>query len=312
MKKNAILITTVLVVGSLLGLFVLKYGTLYELDGNFSENSINGGPPHVEVPQKIRLAAFNIQIFGKTKREKKEVVDVLVRVIREFDIVLVQEIRDSSEETAPFFLDKINEMGTPLYGFVRSIRLGRSTSKEAYAYFFNTETIELIDGSDYVYNDVDDVFEREPYIASFRSGNFDFTLVGIHTKPDDASSEIEYLVGVIASLQADRYNEYDIVVMGDLNADGRYFDEGDASNHLRAQDYTWVIYDDMDTMIKTDYTYDRIILLNSTYYHEYIMDSADVFYFDSVYNITDNEFLWDISDHYPVFAEFNTGLIDDD
>ena len=38
-------------------------------------------------------------------------------------------------------------------------------------------------------------------------------------------------------------------------------------------------------MIKINYTYDRIILLNTTYFHEYIMNSVDVFYFDSVYDI---------------------------
>jgi len=37
-------------------------------------------------------------------------------------------------------------------------------------------------------------------------------------------------------------------------------------------------------MIKINCTYDRIILLNTAYFHEYIMNSADVFYFDSVYD----------------------------
>ncbi len=74
----------------------------------------------------IEIAAFNIQIFGRTKRAKLDVMDVLSDTVREFDVVLVQEIRDSSETTAPIFLDYINAMEGSEYAFVRSERLGRS------------------------------------------------------------------------------------------------------------------------------------------------------------------------------------------
>jgi deoxyribonuclease-1-like protein len=136
----------------------------------------------VEERTTAKIAAFNIQVFGRAKRQKEDVMAILTKIVREFDIVLVQEIRDSSEETAPSFLQRINEMEGPKYYYIRSERLGRTTSKEAYAYFYNSETVDFIQGSDYIYNDVNDVFEREPYIASFKSGNFDFTLVGVHTK----------------------------------------------------------------------------------------------------------------------------------
>lgn len=149
--------------------------------------------------QTARIAAFNIQIFGETKSQKEDVMTVLTKVIREFDIVLIQEIRDASGQTIPYFVEKINQMEGPNYSFIVSERLGRTTSKEAYAYIYNTERVEFIQGSDYVFNDVNDVFEREPYIASFKIGNFDFVLVGIHTKPDDAYNEIGNLTSVVSS-----------------------------------------------------------------------------------------------------------------
>jgi len=259
-----------------------------------------------------RIAAFNIQVFGRAKRQKEDVMAALTKIVREFDIVLVQEIRDSSEQTAPYFLQRINEMEGPKYNYVRSERLGRTTSKEAYAYFYNSETVEFIQGSDYVYNDVNDVFEREPYIASFKSGNFDFILVGIHTKPDDAYSEIGNLTLVVSSIQEVRPNEKDIIVMGDLNADGRYFNEDDTSSPFRASEFYWTITNDMDTMTKTDYTYDRIVLLNTTWNHEYVAGTARVFYFDQKYGIDNVTLIGKISDHYPVFAEYKTNLADDD
>jgi len=121
--------------------------------------------------ETAKIAAFNIQIFGKTKSQKEDVMTVLTKTVREFDVVLIQEIRDASEQTIPSFVERINQMEGPDYGFIRSERLGRTTSKEAYAYVYNTETVQFIQGSDYVFNDIDDVFEREPHIASFKIGN---------------------------------------------------------------------------------------------------------------------------------------------
>ena len=265
-----------------------------------------------EEPSSIKIAAFNIRIFGRTNRQKGYVMDVLTDIVREFDIVFIQEIRDSTEETAPYFLQKINEVEGAEYRFVRSERLGRTVSKEAYAYFYNSETVEFIEDSDYVYDDIDDVFEREPYIASFRSDNFDFTLVGIHTKPDDAYSEIGNLTYVVHSTLSKNPNEKDVIILGDFNADGGYFDEDDFTNLFKASEFYWVITSDMDTMTTTDYTYDRIVLMNATYSHEYVEDRAGVFYFDIEYGISNSTLIGEISDHYPIYAEYETGLEDDD
>ncbi|MCB2171404.1 endonuclease/exonuclease/phosphatase family protein [archaeon] len=265
------------------------------------------------IPQtgdSVKIAGFNIQIFGKTKREKEQVMNVLANIVREFDVVLVQEIRDSSETTAPIFLDLINSMEGPEYAFIRSERVGRTSSKEAYAYFYNTETVQYLVDSDFVYNDTEDVFEREPYIASFISGGFDFTLIGIHTKPDDAYHEIGNLTIVFDYVES-LGNEQDIIVLGDFNADGSYFDEDSMDNPLKAPEYIWVVGNDWDTMTKTDWTYDRMVMTDYTYSSEYIADTVQVYYYDTIYGL--NQTLTEsVSDHYPIYAEFSTSLPDDD
>ncbi len=297
MRKITVLMLILISVGAA----VSVYMALVTREGEIEQES-----------STITIAAFNVQVFGRSKRQKDDVMKVLVNITREFDVVLIQEIRDSSEETIPYFLNEINEIEGPKYEFVRSDRLGRTTSKEAYAYLYNTETIDFIEGSDYVYNDVDDVFEREPYIASFRSCNFDFTLVGIHTKPDDARLEIGNLTNVVSFVLSENTVEKDIIVMGDFNADGRYFNENDLSNLFKTSRYYWVITNDMDTMTKTDYTYDRIVLMNATYSYEYIEESSAVFYFDTEYGINNATLVESVSDHYPIYAEFKTDLTDDD
>jgi len=266
----------------------------------------NDKAPPVVVDGSIKVAAFNVQVFGQSKRSKPAIMAILARTAREFDVMLVQEIRDASETTAQYYLDAINDMPGIDYSMVSSPRLGRSSSKEAYAFYYRASTVEHI--SDYVWNDTGDVFEREPYIASFRSGNFDFVLVGIHVKPDDAEAEIGALAQVYAAILAGNPDERDIIILGDFNADGSYFDEGGASP-LKTSQFTWVITNNMDTMTRTGFTYDRIVIPNATT-HEF--DRAEVFRFDSVFGIVDQELIEDVSDHFPVYGVFNTGLPDDD
>jgi len=277
---------------------------------NRGNDETDGTPEPPPEAEPIKVATFNIQVFGQSKRSKPEVMEVLVDVAREFDVMLVQEIRDSSGETAPAYLELINGVEGASYAYIESERLGRTTSKESYAYYWNTETVEYLEDTAYIYNDPGDVFEREPYVASFSSGGFDFTLVGIHVKPDDAENEIGNLTVVVASVLASDPGEGDVIVMGDFNADGGYFDE-DGPSPLIGEGYLWIVENSYDTMTKTDWTYDRIVLLDGTYGGEYVMDSCEVFYFDAVYGIG-QELTEDVSDHYPVYAVFRTDVADDD
>jgi hypothetical protein len=89
----------------------------------------------------IRIASFNIQVFGEQKISNPDVVRILADVIRHFDIVAVQEIRDERQSLLPNFLQIVNGPGAR-YDYAIGPRLGRTTSKEQYAYIFNTDTID--------------------------------------------------------------------------------------------------------------------------------------------------------------------------
>ncbi len=296
--KRAILIVSLLFGVLLIGACVPELPAVAE-----------NGNDIVEAGATIKIAAFNIQIFGPATCDDANVMDILARIAREFDVLFVQEIRNKQEDISTCYLAEINGLDGPVYKFVESTNLG--ANQEAYAYFYNTEAVELIPDSEYVWDDADDVFDREPYIASFRSGNFDFTLVGIHVKPEKGTTaaEIGALAQVYASILAGNPGERDVIILGDFNADGSYFDE-DGASALKTSKFTWAITNDMDTMVKTDWTYDRIVMTDATAEHEF--DSAAVFYFDSVFGIVDQELIEDVSDHFPVYAIFLTNLVDDD
>ena len=54
------------------------------------------------------VGAFNVQVFGQSKMSKPGVPEVLVQVIRTFDLLLVQEIRDKSMASPETLLGLVN------------------------------------------------------------------------------------------------------------------------------------------------------------------------------------------------------------
>ena len=251
----------------------------------------------------IAVASFNIQVFGVTKASKPEVMAVLAQIISNFDIIAIQEIRDASGTAILDLCDVVNSLGSN-YEVVVGPRLGRTTSKEQYAYMYRTSKISFLDA--YTYDDsLADIFHREPYIASFSSkdGNFDFLLVEIHTDPDFANEEINSLPLVIEDAKTHFPGEHDIIVLGDLNADCSYFDEEDTSCLLRDPSYLWLISNDMDTNVATSScTYDRIIVTADS--ESEFTGLAGVYRFDEVFILTNDE-AKAVSDHYPVWAKFS-------
>lgn len=253
--------------------------------------------------ETIRIGAFNIQVFGVSKASDPEVMDVLAQIIRTYDIVAVQEIRDKSQTALPQLVEVVNG-NESRYSYVVSERLGRTTSKEQYAYIYDSSRIRLAGEPDtYPEPEGTDPFHREPYISAFEfpAENFSFVLLTVHTDPDEAEEEINSLAGVVEYARAAYPEEDDFIVMGDLNADGSYYDE-DAPGSLSGGDYSWLINNSVDTTTKdTDCTYDRIIVTEGA--KSQFAGEAGVFRYDLVYNLTYDETIA-VSDHYPVYAEF--------
>lgn len=70
----------------------------------------------------IRIASYNIQVFGTSKLGKPQVMGILANVVRRFDIVAIQEVRSADQTILPQFVDLINAEGAR-YDFVIGPRL---------------------------------------------------------------------------------------------------------------------------------------------------------------------------------------------
>jgi len=232
---------------------------------------------------------------------------VLVDVIRRYDIILIQEIRDSKETAIFKLLDQVNAKRGDQYEIVVSGRLGRTNSKEQYAYIYKSNVgIEVV--QEYQYPDPDEKFQREPFVVKFsvsELGINDLAIAGIHTDPDEAFEEVNELDKVNDAMET-TVGSSNIMLMGDFNADCSY-----VSNSKKEQlvlrtkaKYHWLIGDDADTTTSaTDCAYDRFVINGETLNGMVMPGSAKVFRFDTEYGL-DNDLTKQVSDHYPIEVQF--------
>lgn len=284
--------------------------------------SLPGKPASSEVDAQpsgatIRIASFNIQAFGHSKLEKQHVMEKLVSVVRRFDIVAIQEVRSKQQDVLPRFVELINandggannggangggKEGGRQYDFVISGRLGRTTSQEQYAFVFDTQRIEIDRRYAYTVADPGDRLHREPFVAAFRVRGpppdqaFTFTLINIHTDPDEVDQELSALDDVYRAVQYDGRGEDDVILLGDLNTHSGRLGE------LGRIPYLTCVIAEKKTNTRQDKQYDNI-LFHGEATSEFTGRSGVVNFKDEG-GLTLQQAL-EISDHLPIWAEFS-------
>jgi deoxyribonuclease-1-like protein len=261
------------------------------------------GPPLPPVERRgatVRIASFNIQVFGENKLARPDVTKILAQIVRHFDVVAVQEIRAKSQDVLPRLLELVNAEGAH-YDYVIGPPLGRTSSKEQYAFIYDAAGIECDRESVYTVDDPDDLLHREPLVAGFRvrgpptTEAFTFTLIDIHTDPDETATELNVLDDVFRAVRNDGRGEDDIILLGDLNVDDHHLGELGQIGYL-----TWVI-SGVATNTRGTKLYDNI-LFDTRATTEYTGRSGVVDLLRE-FNLSMQQALA-VSDHLPTWAEF--------
>ncbi|KGL90775.1 Deoxyribonuclease-1-like 2, partial [Charadrius vociferus] len=149
----------------------------------------------------LRVGAFNIQAFGDTKMSNERVAGIIVNILRRYDVVLVQEVRDSDLSAVTELMEQLNSVSTSTYDYEISGPLGRDNYKEMYLFIYRTDTVSVVDT--YQYEDPQDVFSREPFILKISVPHTkveEFVLVPLHSAPHDAVAEIDALYDVYLAI----------------------------------------------------------------------------------------------------------------
>jgi endonuclease/exonuclease/phosphatase family metal-dependent hydrolase len=248
--------------------------------------------------ETLSIYSFNIQIFGAAKMAKPKAAELLADIVSRAGMVAVQEVRSRSPRPVEAFMALLPER----YGFVLGPREGRSSSKEQYWIIYDREKFTILESD--TWEDPEDIFERNPLAVYVQSaGAFDFILINNHIRPSDAAAEIAALPQV-AAYYRERWGEEDLLIVGDFNADGAYYDESLLEEVFPPGEYRILITNDMDTTVaESENTYDRFIISASAL--EDFTGASGVIRYDDLYDfesqgITPRE----LSDHYPVWAGF--------
>lgn len=261
-------------VAMLLAVVILGVSGCLNLEGGLDEAH---GPSSSTGEGALSIACWNLQVFGQTKASNDTLLAFYAGTLDDYDLFVVQEIRDASGTAIQKLAAKL-----PEYHYILSERAGTTVSKEQYAVFYN-DRCTLISYHDYTPTHQHE-FERPPLQATFTANNWTFTIYTIHTKPANVPAELAHLENLTGEPTADT------IVIGDLNADGSYYDE----DHIQQfTTWDWVITNAMDTTVAaSNNTYDRIII-NHAVENNFI--SAGV-----MRNVTRAQ-----SDHYMVYALFD-------
>ncbi|XP_077385945.1 deoxyribonuclease 1 like 4, tandem duplicate 1 isoform X1 [Festucalex cinctus] len=262
----------------------------------------------------MKIASFNIQKFGRSKVSDPEILQILVQIIRRYDIIVILEVVDVSGPSVKTLLDALNAVKvSPHYTLKISSRLGRSRYKEQFMFLYRDDLVDLV-GS-YQFDDRmtegGDVFARDPYILRFRCHRTvlkDLVMIPVHTKPDDSEVELDELFDVFQHVK-DKWRTDNVMILGDFNADGAYVSERDMrSIRIRSdKNFHWLIADDVDTTasVSNAHTYDRIVVYGDDMLGAVVPNSAKPFNFQKAFGLS-NEQALKVSDHYPVEVELRS------
>lgn len=284
-----------------------------------AEQTVSGKALKFRETPVLRIASFNIQIFGKTKLSRPNTLSILAQIASNFDIIALQEVgsnrSSASKETCIAIMDiyvsRINEIaGEDIYSYING---------NQYAIVYRTDRVRV---NDYMLYDGIESFSYTPLIANFETieegSNFSFSLIVVHTSPGKAVDEIPALKTVMDEVER-IYEEPDVLCLGDFNADGLYYDEGTEEwlSGFEPDVYITGIPNYYDTTVApSDNTYDRMQMTRS--FDTDFTGKSGVMRFDEIYDLSESEGTTKtegraraISDHYPVWCEYFIDMDED-
>jgi deoxyribonuclease-1-like protein len=266
--------------------------------------SAKAPPPPPRGNNTIRVASFNIRVFGEAKLADRDSMQTIVAIIKNFDVVAIEEVRSAAQDIMPQLIDLLNADGKYHYDYAIGPRLGRSASKEQYAFVFDTATIETDRSQLYTVDDPDDLLHREPLVGWFRARGpspeqaFTFSLAAVHTDPDEVNPELDVLADVFFKVRDDPHRrEDDVIMVGDFNANWQHLRKlGDIKGVVE------VVTGNLPTNTRGNAQYDNILFQHQATTE--FTGRGGVFDFAREYRLT-TEQAERVSDHLPVWAEFS-------
>lgn len=304
---------------------------LQELEGLrvLRERINNIAIPSSTLDQSINIATWNIREWGKKKRKRCS-LHYIAEVMNQFDLIAVVELRRNVSELK-YVLDLLGEYWDVVFSDYVTDAGG---NKERIAFVFDTRAVQFTglaaesDGPRKK-NKETGVYEpkfswwRKPYLASFKSGHFDFVLMSVHIQwgtIEGRKHELEALAKWVKAYIKDEYHVYrDVIVMGDFNIDS--FDSelyGAISKYgLRAP--RSLLQSAFGSNLAKNKRYDQILHYPAQTGSVFTDHGGVIDFYQGDHTaiapyatFSKHEFTFELSDHLPLWVQINVNTEDEE
>jgi endonuclease/exonuclease/phosphatase family metal-dependent hydrolase len=250
----------------------------------------------------IRIATWNLKKFSDGGEQPPDLVEIAAIIKAEqFDLVAIQEVQRDGQ-----IVEKLRRQLNEPWRHVVSPRTG--SNFERFAYLWRSDRVDIVDGSARLAaGPGTEVFDRKPYVARFRAGEFDFMLAQVHLSFGNVgrrSSEVSALA-ILAKKMVGEEGERDVILLGDFN-------EQRGRPNLQLFDAQgWRRLNLEATNLSSTEIYDNVII-DPAATKEWAGRVGLVRFDETRYDNDDRAAAEMVSDHRPVWAEFMIAGPDDD
>jgi endonuclease/exonuclease/phosphatase family metal-dependent hydrolase len=295
--------------------------------------------PPKTLDRNLLIATWNLRAFGDlTEKWQSSEDDVpkrdlqsllcIAEIISRFDVIAVQEVRDNLKSLRHM----LKALGSHWSFTLTDVTAGKRGNDERLAFLFDTRRVmlsglagELVVPEEKLVNIAPDAlnkqFARTPYAVSFRSAGKTFILVTLHVfygqKAEERIAELKAIAEWLAGWATEISNwGHNLIVLGDFNIDRRddpCYQAFTSTGLFTPEDLNQVprtIFSDPDEPNLGKF-YDQIAWFtgaNNAPALSLKYSRGGSFDFTRAAlksrNLTKQQLSWRISDHYPLWAEF--------
>lgn len=161
----------------------------------------------------LSICSWNIENIGQSKSNQE--IEYIAKIVQAFDVIAIQEVVAGNGGAAAIarLHDALNRKGKHWDYCVSDPTTGSSYKTERYAFIWNTSSVKLM-GKAWLEQQYKMEIDREPYFASFKHQQTEFTLVNFHaiTKAKQPETEIKYFKYLPGA-----YPSLNLIFCGDFN-----------------------------------------------------------------------------------------------
>lgn len=238
--------------------------------------------------------------FGRTKSDEE--IEFIANTVTDYDIILIQEVvaKDPGGAQAVGRLgDALNRKGSKWEYRISDPTSGdNSYKKERYAFLWKTSSVSLI-GKPWLEQKYTVEIDREPFLATFKLSDKEFTLVNFHaiTKNMQPETEVKYF-----KYFPEEYPDLNLIFCGDFNLSQSHT----VFNPLKSMGYNPVL-ENQKTSLKQECQSNECLSSefdNMFYYSKKIekQSAGAIHFYKSFSTLKEAR---SISDHVPIYFQFS-------